>query len=127
MNRETRRELIKNGAYKKTVENLGAYQSPCTLAEAVQISRASAEDVVASYDQSIRPLQVAVSLQVELLKKVIIKSGLVSEEEFKDMYINAVKEFNDTQRASLEEDNEDPEETSPKMSASVSDIEVKVD
>lgn len=127
MNRETRRELIKNGASKKTVEDLGAYQSPCTLAEAVQISRASAEDVVASYDQSIRPLQVAVSLQVELLKRVIIKSGLVSEEEFKDMYINAVKEFNDTQRASLEEDNEDPEETPTKMSASVSDIEVKVD
>ena len=68
MNREQRRNMS-----KKNEGALRYLQTPCTITEATQIARGVAEDVVAEYSQQNSPLQVAISLQVEILKEVVIR------------------------------------------------------
>lgn len=122
MNREQRRNMSK--------QNEGALrylQTPCTITEATQIARGVAEDVVAEYSQQNSPLQVAISLQVEILKDVVIGAGLITEDQFREKYMEKAVEFNQRQKEAFEAANteeSDCEDNSPKMDLKVSDIEV---
>lgn len=127
MNREDRRNLIKNGASKNTVNNLDAYQSPCTILEATQIARGVAEDVLNEYAENIGHLQVSMTLQIEMLKKIIVSNGLATEEELKEMYIKEVQSFNDMQkkiRGGILEDDSTEGTDNPKMDIKINNIEV---
>ena len=122
MNREQRRNMI-----KKDEGALRYLQTPCTITEATQIARGVAEDVVAEYSQQNSPLQVAISLQVEILKEVVIGAGLITEDQFREKYMEKAVEFNQRQKEAFEAANHeesDCEDNSPKMDLKVSDIEV---
>lgn len=122
MNREQRRNMI-----KKDEGALRYLQTPCTITEATQIARGVAEDVVAEYSQQNSPLQVAISLQVEILKEVVIGAGLITEDQFREKYMEKAVEFNQRQKEAFEAANpeeSDCEDNSPKMDLKVSDIEV---
>ncbi len=122
MNREQRRNMS-----KKSDGALRYLQTPCTITEATQIARGVAEDVVAEYSQQNSPLQVAISLQVEILKEVVIGSGLITEDQFREKYMEKAVEFNQRQKEAFEaakSEDSDHEDNSPKMEVSVSDIEV---
>ncbi len=56
------------------------FKTPCTISEAVQIARGVSEDVVNHYHQSRSHLQVSQSIQVDLLKQVVIDAGLITED-----------------------------------------------
>ena len=122
MNREQRRNMS-----KKDEGALRYLQTPCTITEATQIARGVAEDVVAEYSQQNSPLQVAISLQVEILKEVVIGAGLITEDQFREKYMEKAVEFNQRQKEAFEAANpeeSDCEDNSPKMDLKVSDIEV---
>lgn len=123
MNREQRRRV------KKTDEELKYLNTPCTITEALQLARGVAEDVVSDYNSQQAPLHVAISLQVEILKEVVINAGLISEEKFRTLYMEKAEEFNRRQREMLnEEEHEygDAEESNntTKVDFNVNDIEV---
>ena len=129
MNRDQRRSLQKSKSVGGEMKYLN---SPCTLTEAAQIARGVAEDVVTDYQKHTSPLQVSMSLQIELIKDILFKNGIITEEEFHQMYIESAEEFQKTQEKYLAEKEEDPEENdgsldeenSPKMAANVTNIEV---
>lgn len=114
MNREERRRL---GVSKGTADRVNQMNSPCTITEAVQIARGVAEDVVLDYQRRTSNLQISLSLQVELLKKVVMDNGLITEEQFKEMYINAVDDYNKMTQPEQHEN--------PSMSSSVEEIVVE--
>lgn len=121
MNREQRRSMDKQGGELKYL------QSPCTITEAVQIARGVAEDVVSDYANHSRHLQVALSLQVEILKSIVIKAGLITEDEFKEEYIKQAEEFNKMQEEAFKEsegEHEDTPDNVTKMDQHVNDIEI---
>ena len=82
-------------------------EQPCTMKEVVQISRGVAEDVVedvmSQYQQHQNPLMAAISIQVELIKEVLFKAGVVEAEEFKSLYEEKVKQFQEEQKKRIEE------------------------
>jgi len=124
MNREERRSYMKQGASKETVDRLQQFQSPCTLAEAVQISRATSEDVLEDYHRRVAPVQMAQSIQIEVLKSMLFESGLISEERFRELYIAQAEKVN----GMIGKHNEDEvAETHPNVSAKVDTIEVKIE
>lgn len=125
MNREQRRELERQGVSKETVNKFDAMQSPCTIAEAIQLSRATAEDVLMDYAMKNRPLQVSLALQVEILKETLIKAGMIREDFFERVYKQKIEEFNQKQKERFEKEEETPETT--KMSVQSNDIQVKVE
>lgn len=125
MNRQQRRNIANTS--KKADGALKYLESPCSITEAVQIARGVAEDVVTDYSQNTRPLQVSMSLQMEIMKSVLISSGLISEDEFKARYISMAEEFNKKQEemiAKSEEEQESEDNNSPKMSVSTGDVEI---
>lgn len=120
MNREHRRNMKKNGAGGE----LRYLNTPCSITEAAQIARGVAEDVVADYANHSRHLQVAISIQVEMLKEIVMKAGLITEEEFREMYMRHAEELNRLQQEVAAQE-EEAEDDTPKMEVSVSDVEVK--
>lgn len=102
-------------------------QSPCSITEAVQIARGVAEDVLTDYHNRTSHLQVAISLQIELLKELLIKSGIIDEDELKTLYIQKAEEFNAMQQEAMAENEEEDldVEDHPKMSVDIDEIEVK--
>ena len=118
-----------NKKLKEHQKNSNYLNTPCTIVEATQIARGVAEDVVSEYQSRAGHLQVSLSLQVELLKEIVIGSGMITEEEFKARYIKKAEEFNEMQKKAMEMYNSpeqsSQEETSPNMSLSVDDIEVE--
>lgn len=121
MNREQRRNMSKDPN-----NSLRYLQTPCTITEATQIARGVAEDVIAEYAGQENPLKVAMSLQIEILKEVVMNSGLITEEKFREMYMQKAEEFNKRQKEAIEQARNNIEENddSPKMDLRVSDIEV---
>lgn len=105
MNREERRELKKKGASEETIAKLEALRQPCTVGEAVQLARAASEDVCGEmldiYKRDSSSLMMAMTLQIELLKDIVISSGLISQEEFDKRYTDSAKEFEEKQREYL--------------------------
>ena len=123
MNREQRRSMA-NGS-KKADGALKYLESPCSITEAVQIARGVAEDVVTDYEKRTRSLQVAISLQLDIMKKLMIEKGMITEEEFKSLYLAAAEDFKRRHEEALNQQREEtPEE--PKMSVSAGNIEVEV-
>lgn len=118
-NREQRRKMEKESSAFKYLN------SPCSINEAAQIARGVAEDVVSDYKNTTGHLQIAISLQLEVLKELLIKSGAINEDEFKERYIQRAEEFNKLQQAAMSKEETDGTEQTPKMSASVDEIEVK--
>lgn len=114
MNREQRRSNNSAG-------DLKYLQTPCTITEATQIARGVAEDVVSDFIEHQSPLQVAMSLQIEILKDIVISSGLVTKERFYEMYVEKAEEFNRKQREAFDNIQEDD---SPKMELKVNDVEI---
>lgn len=123
------KSIIKGG--KKSGAG-GLMSTPCTIAEATQIARGVAEDVLSDYSHSQSPLYVAMSLQIEILKDLVIKSGIISEDEFRNLYMQKAEDFNQRQREMYERTRQEIVDQlegnaamDPKMGVSVSDIEVQ--
>ena len=128
MNRAERRSLSKQGASQETIDKMQAFQSPCTIAEAVQISRGVADDAIADYHRNQLNVQLAMSLQIEILKEIIFSSGMMTEEEFKVKYMQKAKEIQESQAKMVEEQmssSQDDGITSMKVEAG--DVEIKVE
>lgn len=124
MNRKQRREEMKKGSVSDGMDFL---QSPCTIAETMRIARAAAEDVMTDYHQHSAHLRIALSLQVEILKDLVINAGLITEEEFKNRYAQQVAAFNEMQKKATLESEEESKvdaQTSASMTAQANDIEV---
>lgn len=121
MNREERRNLIKQGASKETVSRVNSMTSPCTIAEAVQIARASAEDVLEDYHRNQGNVQLSTSIQVELLKEALFSSGIITEEEFRERYYKKVKEIQGIQ----EKMNQRETNVTADMKVEAGDVEIK--
>lgn len=121
-----RADIKKMNKQQKQSPEMKYLDSPCSITEAAQIARGVAEDVLEDYHNRTGHLQVAISLQIELLKELLIKSGIINEDEFKSMYIQKAEEFNAMQREALgEDDSEGISDTdNPKMSTSAGDIEI---
>lgn len=134
MNREDRRNLIKNGASKETVDKLQAYNKPCSVLEVVKISRAVAEDVANESLEEYRRLStgtiVAMTIQLEILKSLVINSGMITEEEFQSLYETSAREFEEKQREYLakmkEQENQEAPSNVVKFDPSVNPVEVTV-
>ena len=122
MNREERRSMKSQGASEETIEKLGAYNSPCTIAEAVQIARASAEDVLEDYHRNQGTAYLAMSIQIELLKEVIFSSGMIKEEEFRERYMKKAREIQESQMNQAREAKEESGITEMKLSANEIEI-----
>lgn len=121
MNRAERRSYMKQGASKETIDRLEQFNKPCTLGEVVQISRASAEDVVEDYHRRAAPIQMAISMQLEIMKSMLVEAGVISEEKFRELYVKQAEEFN-----AMANSESTPQEN-PTMSAKVDTVEVKVE
>lgn len=117
MNRKARRDMMKQGGRDMM-------QSPCTITEAVQIARGAAEDVVDDFQKRTSPMHVAMSIQLELLKSMLMESGVISEEEFRDRYVERVEEFNRLRAQMTPVATEDAESEAPSMDMRVEDTEV---
>lgn len=117
MNRNQRRSMDKKdySSYMNT---------PCTITEAVQIARGVAEDVVSDYNKSQSTLQISISLQIEILKDIVIKAGLIDEENFRKMYMEKAEEFNRLQQEAFSQNLDEDKEDNPKMQVLSNDIEV---
>lgn len=109
---------------KETDNTLKYLSTPCTITEAAQIARGVAEDVLSDYTKSIGHVQVAMSIQLEMLKDIMISKGLVTEEEFRALYAEQVKEFNEIQQEMIKERSE-ATRVDTDMSGKVHDIEIK--
>lgn len=123
MNRAERRKISKGN--KQLDGDLKYLNTPVTITEAVQIARGVAEDVISDYSKHTQPVQVAISLQIELLKKIIFEAGLITEEEFKEMYIAEAADFTKMQQEMLYEEEVSEEDGNPKVAVKANDIEVQ--
>lgn len=98
--------------------------SPCSLSEAVQIARGVAADMLSDYDRDAQHLRIAMSIQVEMIKEILIQANLITEDEFKAQYIKLAKELDtmhkQSQEAQVSNDN-------PSMKPTANEIDVKVE
>lgn len=116
-NEKSQKEIQKGMQYLKT---------PCTVAETVQIAREVAQEVLTEDQQHTQPWQVAVSIQVEILKKAVIDAGLITEEKFREEYVERMTQLKEEmQESSDDEPEESADESSPKMAVEVNDITVE--
>ena len=124
MNREQRRKMNKSGGEMKYLNK------PCSLSDASQIARGVAEEVVQDYDYNQKHIQISISLQLELIKDILIEKGIITEEEFKEKYLAKAKEFEKLQReafeSAIEKATQDEGEDNPDvgMQLTVDDIEI---
>lgn len=97
MNREQRRHP--ESAKVDVLDEV--FNKPATLTEVVQVARGVVQDEIENYARSASHLQVSISLQIEVLKSILIKKGIMTEEEFKDLYLREAEEFNKRQMEML--------------------------
>lgn len=100
INREERRSM---GMSKETADKLNQLQSPCTVIEAVQLAQGVAKDAVDNYHKGINPLIVSLSLQVELIKEILMQSNLVTEEDYKERLQKMIDKFNEDKAEMMKE------------------------
>lgn len=83
-----------NPNFKKPTDDSKRLNSYATLTEVVQIARATAEDSVTDYHRNNAiPVRTALSLQVEMLKSLLVSKGIVTEDELKQTYNEEVIRF----------------------------------
>lgn len=104
---------------KKDRKNTGgSLDSPCTLAEALQIANAVVADYMTTYQQQKAPLELSLAIQVDVLKFLLIKNGILDEKEFVNLCNKKMAEIRDM--------NEKPtEEPELKMEVRAGEVEVK--
>lgn len=91
-----------NPNFKKPTDDSKRLNSYATLTEVVQIARATAEDSVTDYHRNnAMPVRTALSLQVEMLKSLLVSKGIVTEDELKQTYNEEVVRF----KEALQEEN----------------------
>lgn len=116
-NRSQAREMAKQFGkqdaerYRKTLD---AMNKPCTLSEAVQVARGVAEDISKDavngmYDQ-VQPVLVSTSLQIELIKRILIEHNIVTKDEFNSMLESDIKKFNEERKEFLKSKGVNPDE-----------------
>lgn len=66
----------------------------CTVAEAVQISLAAAQDIVQAYTGEVNKLVIQQTVYLEGLKQSLISKGVVTEEEFSEILKKVTDDFN---------------------------------
>lgn len=103
----------------KKSENM--MNSPVTITESVQIARGVAEDVVEDYHKTQGNVQLAISIQLEILKDIVVSAGLITAEEFKERYMNKAKEIQELQMKMM---NEVKPEVSADMKVQAGDVEI---
>lgn len=93
MGRKERRDLEKKGFSKETAKKVDALNTPCTILEAIQFAQGVVDDKLTEYKASTVPLTVSHTLHIEVMKEILISKGLVTEEEFKDLYMKAAEKY----------------------------------
>lgn len=101
-----------------------AMNSPCTITEAVQIARGVAEDVVSDYHSNQYNIQMSMSLQIEILKEIVISAGMITEEEFRDRYMKKAEEI---QKLQMERMKKAEDSGITDMRSEAGDIEIKTE
>lgn len=111
MNREDKRKLKKQGLSDEAIKEMELLTSPCTLTEAVQVSRGVAQDVIQDYhERSVSKIGSVVVLQtihIEVLKNILISKELITESEYEDLLKTASDEYNARKKELSEEDPDD--------------------
>lgn len=92
MNREQRRKGMKD------INDL-----PCNLSEVIRIAKSVSEDSLKDYHNTLSPMLISVSLQLEMLKSVLFDANVISEEEYNEKFSMKVDEFNKDREKILEE------------------------
>lgn len=100
-------------------------ESNVTITECVQIARGVAEDVVEDYHRTQANVQLSISIQLELLKELVISKGLITEEEFFSKYKAKAKELQEMQMRMRQESVRDSGIAEMPMNAG--DVEVKTE
>lgn len=113
----------KEKSQKDIQKGLQYLQTPCTVAETVQISREIAQEVLAEEQQHTQPWQVAVSLQLEILKEVVINAGIITEDEFREKYVERMSKVQQMQQEIQRDELESTEDV--KMDVKADDIVVE--
>lgn len=136
MNRKERRMLEKQGASKETLDKLSMYDKPCSVVDVVKLARAVAEDVLSDklseYHKRTSGTIISMTIQLELIKKIVVEKGLTTLEELQELYKSEVSDFESKQADILKSMHEEmygktEVEESPATSASFGDTKVNLD
>ena len=122
MNRAQRRAAEKSGA-KNPADYL---QSSCTITEAVQIARGVAEDAINDYHNDQKNNLIAMHIQLDILRELVISKGLISEDEFREMYSKRVDDLN-KEVAAMREKQLSEAQADAKMEVTAGDVEIKTE
>ena len=128
-------EDIKMNGNKKVVamggqrqgDKKGMMQSPCTISECVQIARGVVDDAISDYHQNQGNIQLSMSIQIELLKEILFSSGMITEEEFRQKYMEKAKELQRIQMERMSNLNDEQSKVTASMTGEVGDIEIKTE
>lgn len=137
MNREERR---KNGVSKETADKLENLKKPCTILEAVQLAQGVSEDSIRNYHESINPIIVSLSIQIEVLKELLFEAHQISEnastsvlleDEFVTRFNQRVDDYNkqkDEAVKAIKENMSKPSKVTefPKTDVVANDLDIEV-
>lgn len=128
MNREERR---KNGISKETSKKLDNLQQPCTILECIQLSQGVASDAIKNYHETLNPIIVSLSIQIEVLKEILYRNNVVDEKEFVELFNARVEDYNKQKEEAMSQISEDiknqrANQNNPKTDVISGDIDVKV-
>lgn len=113
---------------KQIKETSGMLNTPCTITEAVQIARGVADDAIADYHKKQGNVQLAISLHLEIMKDILISSGMITEEEFKEKYMEKAIAAQRMQESMAREMQREVEaDTTAQMSTVAGDVEVSIE
>lgn len=101
--KKVRNFVPRNKSRDLSLMNLGAVgNTPCTVAEAAQISLAAAKDTVEAYTGDVNKVVIQQTLMISTMKSLLISKGVFTEEEFNSEYTEQAKSYNEEKRKYLE-------------------------
>lgn len=101
--KKVRNFVPRNKSRNLSLMDLGAVSNtPCTVAEAAQISLAAAKDTVEAYTGDVNKVVIQQTLMISTMKSLLISKGVFTEEEFNSEYTEQAKSYNDEKRKYLE-------------------------
>lgn len=118
---------IVNTGERKDAPNQGVLQSPCTISECVQISRGVVEDAISEYHQNHGNVQLSISIQLEILKEIVFKSGMITEEDFRKKYMEKAQELQRLQAERFSTLKKEEPNVTASMTGNVGDIEIETE
>lgn len=125
MNRADRRKLSKKGTVIQMPNKSGnlteeeLLNMPCTIKDVLRICEANVSDAIKNYHNNLNPMIISVSLQLEIIKKILIDSNLITEEKYNEIFKEKLDEFNADRKAILEEIEKSKKETADDTDAKV--------